>query len=154
MQPVAVAVLGQLAPELVDEQPAVGEDQHAFGARRLDEARGGDRLAGRGRVAEAVAALGAGVVGATGGSSSASSSVLGVVVDLDRACSSVVLVFLFGELLGDRRRCRSPRRFSSAAISSVSIPASASTWWRRSSVPEARCGGFSERTRSRPSISA
>jgi hypothetical protein len=41
-----------------------------------------------------------------------------------------------------------------AAISSVSIPASASTWWRRSSVPEARRGGFSESTRSSPSISA
>ena len=40
-----------------------------------------------------------------------------------------------------------------AAISSVSIPASASIWCRRSSVPDARRGGLSERTRSRPSIS-
>ncbi len=55
-EPVGVAVLGQVAPELVDEQPAVGEDQDALGARRLDEAGGGDRLAGGGRVAEAVAA--------------------------------------------------------------------------------------------------
>ena len=38
-QAVAVAVLLQLAPELVDEQPPVREDQHAFRARRLDEAR-------------------------------------------------------------------------------------------------------------------
>jgi len=28
------------------------------------------------------------------------------------------------------------------AINSVSMPASASTWWRLSSRPEARCGGF------------
>ena len=38
-EPVAVAVLGELAAELVDEQAAVREDQDAFGARRLDEAR-------------------------------------------------------------------------------------------------------------------
>ena len=40
----------------------------------------------------------------------------------------------------------SPLPFSScfwaAAISSVSMPASASTWWRRSSVPEASRGGL------------
>ena len=61
MEPLAVAVLGQLAAELVDEQAAVREDQDAFGARGLDEAGSGDRLAGRGRVAEAVAAHRAGV---------------------------------------------------------------------------------------------
>ena len=43
-EPVAVAVLGELAPELVDEQAAVGEDQDAFGPGRLDEPGGGDRL--------------------------------------------------------------------------------------------------------------
>ena len=59
---VAVAVVGQLAPELVDEQAAVREDQDAFGARGLDEAGGGDRLAGSRRMPEAVAAHGAGVL--------------------------------------------------------------------------------------------
>ena len=58
----AVPVLGQLAPELVDEQAAVREDQHAFGAGGLDEAGGGDRLARGGRVAEAVAADRAGIL--------------------------------------------------------------------------------------------
>jgi hypothetical protein len=52
----AVPVVGQLAPELVDEQAAVREDQDALGAGGLDEARGGDRLARGGRVTEAVAA--------------------------------------------------------------------------------------------------
>ena len=60
---VAVAVLGELAAELVDEQAAVGEDEHALGAGRLDEAGGGDGLAGRGRVAEAIAAGCPGVLG-------------------------------------------------------------------------------------------
>jgi hypothetical protein len=59
---VAVALGLEVALELGDEEAAVGEDQHAERARRLDEAGGRDRLAGRGRVAEAVAADGAGVV--------------------------------------------------------------------------------------------
>ena len=58
----AVALLGQVARELVDQQPAVGEDQHAGGAGGVDEAGGGDRLAGGGGVFEPVAAAGAGVV--------------------------------------------------------------------------------------------
>ena len=58
----AVAVVGQLAPELVDEQAAVREDQDALGAGGLDEAGGGDRLARGGRVAEAVAADRAGIL--------------------------------------------------------------------------------------------
>ena len=62
VEALAVAVLGQLPPELVDEQAAVREDQDAFAACGLDEAGGGDRLAGSGRVAEAVAAHGAGVL--------------------------------------------------------------------------------------------
>ncbi len=41
-----------------------------------------------------------------------------------------------------------------AAISSVSMPASASIWWRRSSVPDFSRGGRSLSTRSRPSIRA
>ena len=52
----AVAVLGQLAAELIDEQTAVGEDQDAFGARGLDEPGCGDRLARGGGMPEAVAA--------------------------------------------------------------------------------------------------
>ena len=47
--------------ELVDEQPAVREDQHAGGAGGLDEAGGGDRLARRGRMLEPVAAARAGI---------------------------------------------------------------------------------------------
>ena len=47
-----VAAVAQLAVELVDEVAAVGEDQHAAGARGLDEADGGDGLAGAGRVLE------------------------------------------------------------------------------------------------------
>ena len=61
VEAVAVAVLGQVATELVDEQAAVREDQDALGARRLDEAGRSDRLAGCGRVAEAVAADRAGI---------------------------------------------------------------------------------------------
>ena len=53
---VLVALVGQLAVELGDEQAAVGEDQDADRARGLDEPGGSDRLAGSGRVAEAVAA--------------------------------------------------------------------------------------------------
>ena len=151
MQPVAVAVLGELAAELVDEQAAVGEDQDAFGARRLDEAGGGDRLAGRGRVAEAVAAHRAGVLLRLGRQ-------LLVVLAVGREAELVLgLVVLVGRLGSSPLPFACPLPFSlfcTAAISSVSMPASASTWWRRSSVPDASCGGFSERTRSRPSISA
>src|SRR5688572_19074411 len=39
-------------------------------------------------------------------------------------------------------------------MSAVSMPARASTWWRRSSVPDSRTGGLAESTRSRPSMSA
>ena len=57
-----VAAVGQLAVELVDEVAAVGEDQHAAGARGLDEAERGDGLAGAGGVLEPEAARGSGVV--------------------------------------------------------------------------------------------
>jgi len=53
---VAVPLRRQIAAELVDEEAAVGEDEDAEVARGLDEARRRDRLAGRGRVAEAVSA--------------------------------------------------------------------------------------------------
>ena len=51
-EPLLVAAVGDLADELVDEVAAVGEDQDAAGARGLDEADRGDRLAGAGRVLE------------------------------------------------------------------------------------------------------
>ena len=44
-EPVAVALGRQVALELGDEQAPVGEDQDSQRARRLDEARGRDRLA-------------------------------------------------------------------------------------------------------------
>ena len=100
--------------------------------RRLDEAGGGDRLARRGRVAEAVATRRARVLAGEAGSS------LVVVVDL-AGVEVVVLLLELGARRPRRRaplpscRCRSrPRRPSRwfAAISSVSIPASASIWWR------------------------
>ena len=62
-EPVGVAAVGDLADELVDEVAAVGEDQDAAGARGLDEADGGDGLAGAGRVLEPEAAAGARVLG-------------------------------------------------------------------------------------------
>ena len=55
LEAVAVALGLQLAVELGDEQAAVREDQDAERARRLDEAGGGDRLAGCSGVAEAEA---------------------------------------------------------------------------------------------------
>ncbi len=61
-QAVAVALCREVARELVDQQAAVGENEDAHRPRGLDEARGGDRLAGGRRVAEAVAAHGARVV--------------------------------------------------------------------------------------------
>jgi hypothetical protein len=58
-----VAAVGDLADELVDEVPAMGEDQDAAGARGLDEPDGRHRLAGAGRVLEPEAAARAGVLG-------------------------------------------------------------------------------------------
>jgi len=52
----AVALLAQVALELGDEQAPVREDQDAERARGLDEPGRGDRLAGRRRMTEAVAA--------------------------------------------------------------------------------------------------
>ncbi len=61
-----VAAVAQLAEELVDEVAPVGQDQHAAGARGLDEAERGDRLAGAGRVLEPEALGGVGVLGLLG----------------------------------------------------------------------------------------
>ena len=62
-QALLVAAVGDLADELVDQVAAVGEDQDAAGAGRLDEADRGDGLAGAGRVLEPEAAGRAGIVG-------------------------------------------------------------------------------------------
>jgi len=61
-----VAAVAQLAVELIDQVAPVGEDQHAAGARGLDEAEGRDRLAGAGRVLEPEPARGVGVLGLLG----------------------------------------------------------------------------------------
>ena len=61
-EPVAVPLGGQVALELLHEQPAVREDENAHRPRAFDESGGGDRLPRRRRVAEAKAPLGAGVV--------------------------------------------------------------------------------------------
>ncbi len=61
-----VATVGDLADELVDEVSPVGEDQHAAGARGVDEAHRGDRLAGSGRVLEPEPPARAGVLGCLG----------------------------------------------------------------------------------------
>jgi hypothetical protein len=61
-----VAAVAQLAVELVDEVAAVGEDQRAAGARRLDEAERGDRLAGAGGVLEPEALARVGILGRLG----------------------------------------------------------------------------------------
>ena len=80
-----VAAVVQLADELVDEVAAVGEDQDAAGARGLDEADRGDRLAGAGRVLEPEAARGARVLRLLGELlASSSSSSLGGRVPVDR----------------------------------------------------------------------
>ena len=55
----SVALGRQISLELSDQQPAVCEDQDPERTRRLDKSCCGDRLARRGRVAEAVAANGA-----------------------------------------------------------------------------------------------
>ena len=146
---VGVPLGREVALELRDEQPAVGEDQDAEVPCGFDEPGGGDRLAGRGRVAEAVAPRGARVL-------AAEHRLVDLVVD-DARVDVVVLV------VEVRRRRRStasaplpfPFPFSSVsrwfdAISSVNMPASASTWWRRSSVPAAVAGVGAASTRSRP----
>ena len=133
---VAVALVGEVALELADEQAAVGEDQDAERAGGFDEAGGGDRLAGRRRVTEAEAAHRARILLGVSGSSVVlvglaveQARLLVVLLDAPRA-AAWPLPLPFAVLVS--------RWF--AAMSSVSIPASASIWWRRSSVPDARLG--------------
>ena len=61
--PLRVAAVAQLAVELVDQVAAVGQDQDAAGARRLDEAERGDRLARAGGVLEPEALGRVGILG-------------------------------------------------------------------------------------------
>ena len=56
-EPAAVALVREVAVELADQQAPMGEDEHAHRSRSLDEARCCDRLAGGGRMSEAVPAL-------------------------------------------------------------------------------------------------
>jgi hypothetical protein len=153
---ISVSLGREVALELGDEEPAVGQDEDAQVASRLDEPGCGDRLSGRRRVAEAVAANGA-RVGAR------------VLLDLefpvlDEAGVVVVLRLVVEVDLSGTRTVASavplpfPFSFSSAArcvaaINSASIPVRASIWCRRSSVPAAVRAGSSVRTRSRPSMS-
>ena len=58
----AVAAVTQLSEELIDQVAAVREDQNSAGARGLDEAEGGNRLAGARGVLEPEATMGARVV--------------------------------------------------------------------------------------------
>ena len=157
-----VAAVAQLAVELVDEVAAVGEDQDAAGARRLDEAERGDRLAGAGGVLEPEA------LGRRWGPrrrSGTSASDVGPAPRLQSCGSSrlVLLVVVLARdarrppvrrLVGARRRWPFPLPLRCAsARSAVSVPDSASTWWAESSVPSTRCGSSSESRRSRPSSS-
>ena len=130
----------------------MGQDEDAEMARGLDEPGGRDRLAGRRRVAEAESADRAGVV--------AGELELEQLV-VDEAGVEVVVGVFVGVDLGGCAvggACPFPLPFSSAgrwvaAMSSASMPASASTWWRRSSVPAAVRAGSSVSTRSSPSMS-
>ena len=146
-EPIAVALGSKLPVELRDEQAAMREDEDAHRARGLDEPGGGDRLARRGWMAEPVAPDRSGVLGRR----ELFGQRLQILVD------ELLELLLFFVELG---RLASPLPFTGssarwfAAISSVSMPASASIWWRRSSVPDARRGGFSDSTRSSPSMSA
>ena len=163
VQPRAVALLGEVARELVDQQPAVGEDQDAGGAGGIDEAGRGDGLARRGRVLEPVAAPGAGVVGGRIGlqlvdgrdvcDRHVEPGVVSVVVAVLVAVPvpvAVAVAFPLPSSSSSSSSSPSPR--SRSAISAASCPASASTWWRRSAVPEASRGGWPESMRSRPRI--
>ena len=156
VQALAVALRGQVGRELVHEQAPVREDEDAHRPGGLDEAGGGDRLPGGRRVAEAEAPDSAGVVSR------------GELVDFLALALGFDLLILRDDLLLEvllflrpllELHCVAvavPFSASSScrAISSASIPARASIWWRRSSVPEASRGGRSVSTRSRPSISA
>ena len=169
-QAVLVAAVRDLADELVDEVPAVGEDQDAAGARRLDESDGGDGLAGARRVLEPEPPRLAGVLGRLGNHvlvvlGRLVGPVLRLLVGLELVVE--VLLVLAGAVLGCRLlggRCARAVRAVAVAVggcgpssisvtSAASVPESASTWWSFSSAPSRSVGGSISRTRSRPSIS-
>ena len=157
----------------------MGEDQDAAGARGLDEAQRGHGLARAGGVLEPEAAVGAGVlvgrrprrppprprppgpsrraprprravlVGATSSSSSTSSSLLESSSSSASSSSSSRLgAGQLLDLLGAWTRCAPTP--GSPAVSAISVPDRASTWWAESVVPSARCGSSSASRRSRP----
>ena len=150
-----VAAVAQLAVELVDEVAAVGEDQDAAGARRLDEAERGDGLAGAGRVLEPEALGGVGVLGRLGDAPrrrrDQSTRLLVAVLAPRRRSSCVLLAGDAGggeldRLVGGRRAPLPfplPLRCASAS-SAVSVPESASTWWADSTVPSTSVGSSSD----------
>ena len=148
----AVAAVAQLAEELVDEVAPVGEDQRAAGARALDEAERGDRLAGAGRVLEPEALAGVGVLRRAG---SCVVVVLGVglVVPVLRLLRLVVVLASRSSspgmpgrgqrrvgAAGPRRRPFGAVARAASASSAVSVPDSASTWWAESTVPSTSFG--------------
>ena len=160
---VGVAAVGDLADELVDEVAAVGEDQDAAGPRGLDEADGGDGLAGAGRVLEPEAAAGVGIVGGLGDDV----VVLLGAVGSSQSCGSSSSASESSSSC--RRRCRTgvelplplppplPLRFepgsSISEMTAARVPESASTWCSESSAPSSSSGRSSARTRSSPSSS-
>ena len=98
----------------------MGQDQHAAGARRLDEAERGDRLAGAGRVLEPEALGGVGVLGLLG-------ELLLVLGDLESSSSSQ-------SASGVSASARSSSASSSAATSSSSSSSSSSSRRARGEV--------------------
>ena len=132
----------------------MGEDQDPEVAGRLDEAGRGDRLARSGGMAEAVAARRARVL-------ALEHRLVGLIVDHAGIEVVVLLVEVGGVALADLGRLPVAMpvpvllrlRAGSTRSARSACPASASTWWRRSSVPEAVAGVGEARTRSRPSMS-
>ena len=138
----------------------MGQDEDAAGARGLDEAERGDRLAGAGGVLEPEALAGVRVLRRL-----AELLVVlagGRLVPVLRLVGLVLVVELLLARDPDRRehhlglrrrrrsrcrcRCAGPRRSSA-----VSVPESASTWWAERTAPSASCGSSSLSSRSRPS---
>ena len=153
----------------------MGEDQDPAGARGLDEADGGDRLAGAGGVLEPEAAVGARIL--RGLLDDVLVLLLVPVLGLLLLGGLLLFFFLLDGLLlgvGARAVLGGASSFVAAggglpfplpaqgwplsrswtsAISAASVPESASTWCGSSSAPSARCGFSSESSRSRPSMS-
>ena len=176
---VRVAAVAQLAEELVDQVAAVGEDQHAARARGLDEAERRDGLAGAGRVLEPEAPRRARVLGLLGkllvlerrparsaqllpsagprprrsSSSSSSSPRPRARRPRPRVLAPRRLLVLGSSSTALGERAPLPFWRSASAISAVSVPDRASTWWADSTAPSASLGSSSASSRSRPSIS-